>query len=253
MHLVEPLDPNCPWASWARPNVQWCENNLCAFITTPANTYSNVLYCLFSYRMWMESKKHPSLRMFAVASMIVGLTSAAYHASYSYFFQFFDFVGMFCFCMCCVTLNARRMNQIGKNMVARFYIVGVIVCTGTFVLVPFLGLPVQLIVVLLIVTTLAQEWWLQHHVYQQHPTMQPKMMHFYRAFVLLLIAFGCSMADLTRVWCNPHNHSMNGHSMWHILTSIVLYLLFKFHMQFSYEENGGSGGGDHLLPIRFNV
>ena len=144
------------------------------------------------------------------------------------------------------------MNQIGKNTVTRFYIAGVLVCTGTFMLVPFLGLPVQLIVVLLIVTTLAQEWWLQYHVYQQYPTMRPKMRHFYRAFVVLFIAFGCSMADLTRVWCNPHNHSMNGHSMWHILTSIVLYLLFKFHMQFSYEEIGG-GSDNHLLPIRFNV
>jgi hypothetical protein len=201
--------------------------------------------------MWIESKMNPSLRVFAVASLIVGLTSFAYHASFTYFFQFFDFVGMFCFCMCNISLNARRLNMIQRQTVTQFYVVGVICCTLTFVLVPFLGLPVQSIVAVLILATLGQEWWLHRRVYQLHPQLQPNMSNFYRAFILLFVAFGCSMADLTRVWCNPNNHIMNGHSMWHILTSIVLYLLFKFHKQFAYDEVPGGGKGENeVLPIK---
>ena len=32
------------------------------------------------------------------------------------------------------------------------------------------------------------------------------------------------------------NHVMNGHALWHILTAVVLYMLFQFHSQFSYDS-----------------
>jgi hypothetical protein len=253
MHLnVPPLTAGCPWSTWPRPNVKWCENNLCAFITTPANTWSNFMYCFFAYKMWKESKNRPSIQIFALSSLLVGVTSFAYHASYTKFFQFFDFVGMFCFCMTSVTLNARRLEQCSRQKQMLFYSVGVGICTMSFLLVPMLGLPVQILVVILILTTLGQEWWLQTVTYKLHPHMQPNMTPFYSAFLLLFIAFGCSIADLTRVWCNPDNHLVNGHSMWHILTSIVLYLLFKYHSQFAYEEISIDSTST-LLPIKLQT
>ena len=249
MHMITPLKVGCPWSTWARPNVKWCEHNLCAFVTTPANTWSNMLYCFFAWVMWKEAKGRRHLQLFAVASMMVGVTSFAYHASYTKFFQFFDFVGMFCFCMASITLNARRNGYCQKHRVMHFYTIGVGLCTAAFLMIATLSLPVQVTVVALIAITGGQEYRLQTSaIYAQNPHMRPSMQHFYSAFVLLFVAFGCSMADLTRVWCNPDNHVMNGHSMWHILTSIVLYLLFKYHKQFAYDDKNDRAQG--LRPIK---
>ena len=256
---VPPLPAGCPWSDWARPNVKWCEENLCAWITTPANTWSNMLYIIFAVQMWREAgAEKPTLRLFAPASALVGFTSALYHASYTWLFQIFDFVGMFFFCWVTVTLNARRMNLIGAGSVYSTYFAGVLACTLCFFVLPFLGLPVQLLVLVLVLTTLAQEVLLHRGLYKDHPHLRPDMRDFTRSILLLVAAFGCSLLDLFRVWCSPQNHVINGHSLWHILTAVVLYLLFRFHSQFGYDGDGGDDGSDmtrnrqsrHLLPLR---
>ena len=259
LSAVPPLPGGCPWSDWARPNVKWCEDNLCAWVTAPANTWSNLPYIIFAVQMWREAgPSRPTLRLFAPASALVGLTSGLYHASYTWVFQIFDFVGMFFFCCVTIALNARRMNVIGAGSVYSSYFAGVAACTLCFFLVPLLGLPVQLLVLFLVLTTLAQEMVLHHSLYRKHSHLRPNMRHFAAGILLLVVAFGCSLSDLLRVWCSPQNHVMNGHSLWHILTAVVLYLLFRFHSQFAYDGGGGDGGsgaegrqrGGGLLPLR---
>ena len=119
-----------------------------------------------------------------------------------------------------------------------------------FFLLPLIGVPPQALILGLVLTTLAQEAVLHRGLYRKHPQLRPDMRHFASGICLLVVAFGCSLSDLLRVWCNPKNHVMNGHSLWHILTAIVLYLLFRFHSQFAYEGVGVGGRESLLLPLR---
>ncbi len=256
MHLtaVPPLQPGCPWSTWARPNLKWCEDNLCAWVTTPANSWSNVSYVLGAALMWARlggsggrggARRRPALRLFPPASLVVGLTSFLYHASYTWFFQLFDFVGMFFFCCVSTTLNARRLGQIDAAAVHRVYLVSVALCSMLFLVVGWVGLPVQLIVLSLVLLTLGQEAALFFGpAYRRHPKLRPRYRHFVSGMVLLVVAFACSVADATRLWCNPANHVVNGHAAWHVLTALVLYLLFLFHEQFDYDQTSGK-----LLPL----
>ena len=41
---ITPLPPGCPWSGFAPPDLKHCETNLAAWITTPANTWSNLAY-----------------------------------------------------------------------------------------------------------------------------------------------------------------------------------------------------------------
>eukprot|EP00179_Madagascaria_erythrocladioides_P027842 CAMPEP_0198356396 /NCGR_PEP_ID=MMETSP1450-20131203/122701_1 /TAXON_ID=753684 ORGANISM="Madagascaria erythrocladiodes, Strain CCMP3234" /NCGR_SAMPLE_ID=MMETSP1450 /ASSEMBLY_ACC=CAM_ASM_001115 /LENGTH=56 /DNA_ID=CAMNT_0044062881 /DNA_START=148 /DNA_END=315 /DNA_ORIENTATION=+ len=43
-HEILPLDAHCPWASWQRPNVRWCEALRCGYIVTPVNAWTNAAY-----------------------------------------------------------------------------------------------------------------------------------------------------------------------------------------------------------------
>ena len=104
MHEVTELLPHCPWAHWQRPNIKWCEENICAVITTPANTWSNLVYILVGGYIFYEGarnyerqrrKKAWTIRTMGIAAIICGLCSFSYHASYTKFFQFFDYLGMY--------------------------------------------------------------------------------------------------------------------------------------------------------------
>ena len=65
---ITPIEEGCPWYSWTRPNVKWCEENLCAWVTAPANTYSNLLYIILGVVMIRQARKVRSrtLAMFGI-------------------------------------------------------------------------------------------------------------------------------------------------------------------------------------------
>mmetsp|Transcript_7748 Transcript_7748/g.10130 ORF Transcript_7748/g.10130 Transcript_7748/m.10130 type:complete len:188 (+) Transcript_7748:196-759(+) len=125
VHKVTPLEPGCPWAEWTRPNIKWCEENLCSYITTPANTWSNLSYIVFGIWMIYDASKRKSqggkkegsrtLTTIGFASIMVGVTSLIYHASYTAQGQFLDFVGMYMFAVIPVILNLRRLRFLTKK------------------------------------------------------------------------------------------------------------------------------------------
>lgn len=49
---------------------------------------------------------------------------------------------------------------------------------------------------------------------------------FYLALALLAAA---SLANLTRVWCDPQDHWLQGHAVWHVPTAASLYVLYFFY------------------------
>ena len=49
------------------------------------------------------------------------------------------------------------------------------------------------------------------------------------ALVLLGAAAAASAADVTRIACDPTNHWISGHAVWHVLSAAALYALFLFY------------------------
>jgi len=115
---IIPVEIGCPWYSWTRPNVHWCEENLCAYITAPANTWSNLAYLFFGILMIREARRMKSrtLLLFGPASIITGVSSFAFHASYTYAGQIFDYFGMFCFVYLAIVVNCRRLGQVRSEV-----------------------------------------------------------------------------------------------------------------------------------------
>jgi hypothetical protein len=102
VHEIVQLPPGCPWADWERPNLSRCEQPRCAWIVTPSNSWSNLAFILAAVMLLVLNRQRDHVRSlhvrelldrFPAAAVIVGLTSFAYHASYTWFWQFFDFVG----------------------------------------------------------------------------------------------------------------------------------------------------------------
>jgi hypothetical protein len=225
--LADPLPPGCPWSGWTPPNVDWCEEELCSWVVNPADTWSNLAYLAFGLAMALRARGRGSdaLSLFAPASVIVGAFSFAYHASYTYFLQFFDFVGMFLFCFVILTANALRLGWIRREQRIVFLVGGVVLFSA---LVPPLGetsIPIQSLVGVLIAAILWQEWRASRSPAAAAADYRP----FIAGLALLAVAAAFSLADLTRSFCDPGNHWLQGHAFWHLLTAASLYAMFRFY------------------------
>lgn len=224
--LAPPLPPGCPWSGMTPPNVDWCEEELCAWITNPANTWSNLLYVVLGVVMWREARRdgRPSLALFGPTSVAVGVFSFAYHASYTWLLQFFDFVGMFLFCFAVLAQGALRLGWIGAGRQTAFFWCGV---AASSALVPVLfeaGIPIQGIVALLVLAMIAQELWLL-----RRDRARPAHRFWWLALALIALAALFSALDVTRTWCDPANHWLQGHALWHLLSAASLYAIFRFY------------------------
>jgi hypothetical protein len=223
--LAPPLPPGCPWSGWTPPNVNWCEEELCAWVTNPADTWSNLAYIALGIWMWRLARRsgRPELRLFGPASVAVGVFSGAYHASYTWFLQFFDFVGMFLFCFLVLTLNALRLGWIAPRHQTAFYLAGTALLSA---LVPAgfaVGFPIQALVFVLILAMVGQE------IVLRRRSAGVDYRPYAAALALLGAAAVCSALDVTRVWCDPQNHWLQGHAAWHVLTAASLFALYRFY------------------------
>ena len=237
--LTAPALPDgCPWSGWTPPNVDWCEEELCARIVNPADTWSNLAYIVFGAVMWSLARRSGDSRLvlFGPTSVAVGIGSFVYHASYTYFFQFFDFVGMFMFLFTLISANAIRLGWIEIEKQWLCFGVGVALFSGLVPLLSETSVPIQSLVAILIAGIVAQEIGVRRRASPSAPPTSRGL--FYLALAIMAVAGSASLADVTRVWCEPANHWLQGHAVWHVLTATALYVLFLFYAQLPE----GSGG-----------
>jgi hypothetical protein len=45
----------------------------------------------------------------------------------------------------------------------------------------------------------------------------------------LALAQTFSTLDLTRVWCDPDNHVLQGHALWHLLSAVAIAFVYRFY------------------------
>ena len=75
--------------------------------------------------------------------------------------------------------------------------------------------PIQIIVAVMIFVTVVQEALLYRR------KVEARRANFYLSIFFIAVAFSCSVMDATNVWCNPHDHIIQGHGMWHVFSRYV--------------------------------
>lgn len=225
--LAPPLAPGCPWSGFTPPNVNWCEEELCSWVVNPADTWSNAAYVLAGLWMWQAARgrARSDLALFGPAAVVVGVFSGIYHASYTYALQLFDFAGMYLFCCLVIALNAVRLGWITRARRLRFYLAGVVLFTAATPAVFETGVPIQGLVLLLILFAVGQEWALSRRA----AAARVRYGAFFVALLLLGAGAAFSALDVSRTWCDPANHWLQGHALWHVLSASALLALFHFY------------------------
>ncbi len=232
---------SCPWqglAEYGAPNVKWCEERLCEWINEPANAWSNLAYLLVA--AWLlfltrggKSMPHSLLRFFAPVIAIIGACSFLYHASNVYLTQMLDFLGMYLFCCLLLLLNTVRLRWLSLSAFPTAFVSGVILLTGATALLARYHLPIQGLVSLLTLGIVLTELLIHRRAAGGY-----SLRVFWGSFVLLVLAAACSGLDLSRKWCDPTNHILQGHAAWHVLSALSLLVAFYHYRRFGRAAGG---------------
>lgn len=230
---MEPTQ-QCPWdglRAWGGPpNVDWCEETLCRWDAEPANTWSNLAFLGMAVVLYALSRRETSrtLRFFPTVAFWVGITSLVYHASVAFVTQVFDFFGMYFFFVLVVLLNLVRVGTLPKARLFQVLWPLIVAFTVLTVVVAKVGLPVQAIIGVLLGGAIVTELIAARRERGQGFTSK----FFIAAIVTIAIAAAFSASDVSRRFCDPQDHVVQGHAIWHLLSSGALLLSYVHYRQF---------------------
>ncbi len=234
-HIPSIADPSSPWyqlSELRKPNVKWCEGQNNSWIIEPANTWSNLAYIIIGILLYQKRNqlKSKPLRAYAPAFITLGICSGIYHASYTFLFQILDFFGMYLLTYLMLLINLKRLKIVKNAMGSLFW--GLVL--GTTALTVYCDLytsfPIQGLIFVHVLMLLGSELYLW-----KKRTQNYQMKYFWSGLTLIFIAASCSVADVTRTYCDPENHFVQGHAVWHVLSSIAIYCIYLHHRQFDQE------------------
>jgi hypothetical protein len=233
MAYPNPHGPSCPWyditEKTGAPNIKWCEETLCQWISEPANTWSNLGYMILALVMMYiahKNKFNPVIKQYGPITFFTGAMSFFYHQSNFYPSQILDFVGMFLFVGWAIGANLIRLGKLKPKQLIWFNLslgsVYLVIMHGMYVA----ELKFQVIVLFSAFVIVGTE-------FMARKIAPVKYGWFAVSIVLLIIAFGFSISDGSRFWCNPTHHGWfsQGHAMWHWIAAAGMFTIFKHYTQ----------------------
>jgi len=223
----------CPWDSLTPAAMHFCENELCALIEQPANTWSNLAYVLVGVWILRLAARagRSDLRMIGWIEIGLGLGSMVFHGTSSHLGAILDMGGMYVFVAYVLVFNLQRLLRAGGTeglsqhaQTLLFLGISLVSTASVVLLADDIG-----IWVFAIEAVLAGH--LEVQILRKHrdPSIQ------YRPLVHLLVAFALAWTfwwlDWLKIICDPDNHILQGHAIWHVLNSTCFYFLYRFQVQ----------------------
>jgi hypothetical protein len=233
MNYPNPHGPSCPWyditVSQGAPNIKWCEETLCQWVSEPANTWSNLGYLIVALVITYQAFKNKNnfdLKQFGPIVFFMGAMSFFYHQSNFYGSQILDFVGMFLFVGWVKGMNLIRMGKLKRKNLIPFNIIVSLIYCGVMHVMYMTGIKFQSLVLISAFIILGTEIAASRIHKVDHKW-------FIGAIGTLVVAFGFSIADGQRLWCVPTNHGWfsQGHAIWHWTASLAMYMIYKHFSQ----------------------
>jgi hypothetical protein len=218
-----------PWEflrAYGLPNVKWCEAQNASWIIEPANTWSNLGFVLSGVLMLFFLRRDDSvwLKLYAVSEIILGIFSGIYHASYTYLFQIADFLGMIMTLLAPLLFGLERLGVPFPRPVRTFaWATGALtVVTCVLAMTP---VPIQIIIALMALSIVGIEFRLWRG---GGPGNRPL---FFASITFLVVAETFSFLDVSRNFCHPDDHLIQGHAVHHVLVATCFFFNFLYIRQ----------------------
>lgn len=199
------------------PTVNYCEPILEGLIARPGYFISNIAYIFGG--IYLLTRKSKIEKLFGIISILIGIASGIYDASFRFNAQIIDLSVMFLFINLIVVLNLKRaLNIKGKVILVSLFTIFELayillisqlegssgrIFFGVFVIIAIISE-----IFLILRDTLAFQ----------------KYKYWLAGLFLFLIGFSIWLLDANLIWCDPTN-ILNGRGVYHYLTSITVVLI----------------------------
>jgi hypothetical protein len=237
MSYPNPHASQCFWhpfaQRWGAPNIKWCEETLCQFISEPANTWSNLGYllvaCLITYFAFQRGDSR-SLKQLGPVIFVMGAASFIYHLSNFYLTQVLDFVGMFLFVGWAIGMNLIRMRKLKSHHHHWFYLGYTVLLVLVMHWMYLWQIKFQVLIVFSALIIIMTE-------VLATPSAKLNYRYFVTALLFLALAFSFSLSDHTGAWCTPQRHGWfaQGHALWHWTSAIAMWFVYLHYAQAGQE------------------
>jgi hypothetical protein len=203
--------------AWGWANVDWCEATMMGYVTEPANTWSNLVYIFAGLFLFRRDKgTHRLVQLMPWALMMLGLLSGFYHATNAWITQLGDFVGMFMVASIPLLINLEKGGLKKAGSFSTYFLV--ITLSTIMTIVGHLAhLPIQGMIGLFFGMVLVSEMILM----KTSPLKSYK--HLFLTLASFAVAISFSALDVSRTMCDPHNHIIQGHALWHCFSALGVF------------------------------
>jgi hypothetical protein len=196
--------------------MQFCEATLDGPIAHPADTWTNIGPILAGVFILLNAHG-PLSRLLGAASLWTGFASGYFHASNTVLGETLDLSGMFLFILAIAAMQQQRArpNHPGSSALIGLAVAGTIFLTVLSSISTAFASPMFAAIVVIVVI---------RGIYDQKLTRWA-----YAMVVSFLVAWGFWWLDFLLIVCNPDNHILTLHGLWHLLNGLVFWFAFKHY------------------------
>jgi hypothetical protein len=212
----------CPWDGWETASVSFCEARLCASVVEPSNAWSSFAYVVLG--LWSlarpEARGQWLLSSVAVANVMIGLGSFAFHATGTFVGELIDLFGMFLLSGLILAFALSRERSWPPRTLLTAWAFLVLTPMLLVLLIKPAGIPLFALQLLAGVGL---------EVRARVKGRSPHFAIFGQALGLVCLAFAIWVTDTAKLVCAPDNHLVTGHAVWHVLNAFAISRLFFFY------------------------
>ncbi len=196
---------------------RFCEDPVYCFIKHPAETWTNIGPILAGLFILAFAKHGSKVALLGWAAIVTGVFSVLFHASGTFLGEILDIAGMFLFISTCMGLTLSRRGMIDEKKILAVALAGFAVGITVSYLNIYFSMP---LFGLIAATTLLIEF-----------TNPQKYNYHYMKIAIgfFLVSFLAWSLDFWRIVCDPANHFINGHGVWHLLSGFTFFYIFKYY------------------------
>ncbi len=211
----------CPWDGFAPATIAFCERRLCAWVVEPSNAWSNLAYVFVG--VWVLARCRPlrgtARTAIGVAAILLGIGSFAFHATGVRVFEIVDVAGMYLVSALGLTFALRRLRGWSEGEAIAWFVAVAVSSIAAMVALGNDGILVFGAEMLVVFA-------LELHLRDRNPPGAGIWL--VRTAVVLLAGLGVWLLDFHGPLCDPDNHLLTGHAVWHVLTALAIGCFHRF-------------------------
>lgn len=208
---------NCFWSEFTPQHYLYCERQLCGWLQQPANTWSNVGYLIASLFI-LRSKKTVERQFFFWSTFSLFIGSTLFHMSGSHLGKILDVGAMLALSMGICALAIQRYFSWNRGPTLILFFAGLSLSLLFLYIFDVGNIPFSLEI--LIAAVLETKM-----ICEGRGKLYGRI--FFFSLFLEFLAGIALVLDLTRTWCEPDNHIINGHAVWHLFSAAAIYTFFR--------------------------